>query len=63
MDRVEPSLGRELSADWIFLNSPDVVVPGRTTIAPEGGEVRKAACTKARSAEKESSERNIFKGF
>lgn len=43
MDNGELSLGNEFMAAVIVLNSPETVVPARTTIAPEGGEVREAA--------------------
>jgi hypothetical protein len=43
MERDELSLGNEFTAAITVLNSPDVVVPARTTIAPEGGEIRKFA--------------------
>lgn len=41
----EPSLGREATAADKVLNSPAVVVPARTTSAPEGGVVREAPST------------------
>lgn len=50
IDRAELSFGREASAALIVLNSPDVVVPARTTMAPEGGEVREAAKTTSQNA-------------
>lgn len=56
MDREELSFGREATAEETVLYSPVVVVPARTTIAPEGGEVREAASTawqKARTTVKE----------
>lgn len=43
IDLEELSLGRVARAEEIVVNSPDVEVPDRTTIAPEGGEVRTAA--------------------
>lgn len=42
MDLAELSLGRDARAAEIVENSPDVVVPDRTIIEPEGGEVRTA---------------------
>jgi len=45
MKRDEPSSGNEFTAAEIVLNSPGDVVPARTTIAPEGGEVCEAART------------------
>lgn len=45
MDLDELSLGSEATAEATVLNSPEVVVPARTTIAPDGGEVRDAART------------------
>jgi hypothetical protein len=45
MDLEELSLGKEATAEVRVLNSPDVLVPARTTIAPEGGDVREAAYT------------------
>jgi hypothetical protein len=45
IEREELSLGREATAEATVLYSPDVEVPARTTIAPEGGEVLEAANT------------------
>lgn len=50
IDRAELSFGREASAALIVLNSPDVVVPARTMMAPDGGEVREAARTTSQKA-------------
>lgn len=50
IERAELSFGREASAALIVLNSPDVVVPARTTMAPDGGEVREAAKTTSQNA-------------
>ena len=47
MLRVLESFGRAATADATVLYSPDVLVPERTTNAPDGGEVRvapKATC-------------------
>ena len=43
IDLEDLSLGKELTAAEMVLNSPEAVVPERTTIAPEGGTVRVAA--------------------
>lgn len=45
MDREELSLGSALTAAVTVLYSPEVVVPARTTNAPDGGEVRATART------------------
>jgi hypothetical protein len=45
MEREELSLGSAATADATVLYSPEVVVPARTIIEPEGGEVRVAAST------------------
>jgi hypothetical protein len=54
------SLGNEFRAALMVANSPEVVVPSRTTIAPDGGVVREAArayCTRDREqAKTETSE-------
>ena len=45
IDRADESFGNEASAALMVLNSPEVVAPGRTIIAPEGGPglIREAA--------------------
>lgn len=45
IDLVELSLGKEATAEETVLNSPVVVVPARTTKAPDGGVVRETAST------------------
>ena len=45
IDLEELSFGSDATAEEIVLNSPVVVVPARTTIDPDGGEVREAAST------------------
>lgn len=45
IEREELSLGSAATADATVLYSPEVDVPARTTIAPDGGEVREAAST------------------
>jgi hypothetical protein len=45
MEREELSLGKAATAEATVLYSPEVEVPARTTIEPEGGEVRVAAKT------------------
>lgn len=45
IDRALLSLGKEFSAAVRVANSPDVVVPARTIIAPDGGVVLDAART------------------
>jgi hypothetical protein len=55
IDRLEESFGNELSAALTVANSPDVVVPARTMIAPAGGVVLDAArdpsgCTRRKRA-------------
>lgn len=49
IDREELSLGKELTAAVKFWNSPAVVVPARTIIAPVGGAVREAASARLHS--------------
>jgi hypothetical protein len=38
--REDPSFGREFTAAWMLVNSPEAAPLGFTTTAPEGGDVR-----------------------
>jgi len=45
IEREELSFGKAFTAAWTVLYSPDVLVPARTIIAPDGGDVLEAAKT------------------
>jgi len=45
IEREELSFGKALTAAWMDLYSPEVLVPARTMIAPDGGDVLDAAKT------------------